>query len=110
MTLTERAYIGTLTRIYVADMEATHNVAAPLHAEGLLDDTWDARSIMAAADGALTFVQALRINRAAEVYGSLCAWAKVLGIENVSERCSWAEQRIREAGGARFLDSAWDSI
>ena len=104
MTLTERAYIGTLARIYIADMEAVHHVVAPLHSEGALDEAYDARSIMDAADGALTFVQALRINRASEVYRSLCAWAKVLGVENADDQCSWAEQCIRDAGGARFVD------
>jgi hypothetical protein len=106
MTPFQKSCISHLAGTFVADMEATATVCAPLNAVGALDNIEDPRSMMLAADGALTFVQALRVLRADRSYSGLRLWARGFGIEDIDDQCDWAEQRIREAGGARFIDVA----
>ena len=56
------------------------------------------REIQAAGD--ITFIQAARVWRAEQAYSLLVKGAPGA---DVSERCDWAEQCIRDAGGARFV-------
>ena len=94
--------IGNPTDIaatYVSDAAHTDALTAPLHALGLLDDVKSAREIQLVAGGALTCVQAIRVQRMNDNYAVLCWIAGRLGIEEEDARCVWAEQRIRQAGG-----------
>ena len=105
-TAFQKSLISHLAETYIADMEATHEVVSDLHKRGVLDGLSDPRAIMEAAAGALTFVQSLRVSRVSRTYSSLCFWAERLGIEDVDAQCTWTEQRICDAGGARFVTVA----
>lgn len=89
----------SLAATFAEDSAATDAATAPLDAQGLLDGLKSARAIQQASEGTLTYVQALRVERMNNSYDTLCYLASLLGIKEIDERCEWAEQRIRQAGG-----------
>ena len=108
------APLRALASIYTADRTAlaTVDAVSDAHAAGVFDDALmrvaaDPYSCglpfirQIQAESGITFVQAARIWRAEQTYSLMVKGAPG---EGVSERCDWAEQCIRDAGGARFVN------
>ena len=108
------ATLRALASIYTADRTAldTVDAVAGYHRSGVLDEVLMRvatnpyscglpfiREIQ--ATGGTTFIQAARIWRAEQTYSLMVKGAPG---GDVSKRCDWAEQCIRDAGGARFVD------
>ena len=80
---------------YAEDAACTHALTGPLNALGLLDEAQGARAIQFASGGALTFVQAARVQRMRDNYSFLCRQGELRGVEDKYE---WAEALIAGNG------------
>jgi hypothetical protein len=83
--------IALLAARYADDAACTQQLTDALDARGLLDEAEGARAIQFASGGALTFVQAARVQRMRDNYRHLCTQGELRGVE---DKHAWAEALI----------------
>ena len=81
--------------VYAEDAACTQALTDALDARGLLDEAEGARAIQFASGGALTFVQAARVQRMRDNYSYLCRQGELLGVE---DKYAWTEALIAAWG------------
>lgn len=81
--------------IYAEDSARTQTLTDALDARGLLDEAEGARAIQFASNGALTFVQAARVQRMRDNYRHLCIQGELRGVE---DKYAWTEALIATFG------------